>query len=47
MKFSLLFRISVVSKKFENLDEVEPWYGTKYTKTEIPENTIKVSTTVL
>lgn len=39
------FRISVVAKKFDKeLDESEPWYGTKYKKIEIPEKTIKVPT---
>ncbi|CAG9815290.1 unnamed protein product [Phaedon cochleariae] len=35
-------RISVIARKFENeLDEVEPWYGTKYKKVEIPDETIR------
>ncbi|XP_018580177.1 insulin-degrading enzyme [Anoplophora glabripennis] len=35
-------RIAVIGKKFEkDLDQEEPWYGTKYKKTYIPEETIK------
>ncbi|VEN56875.1 unnamed protein product [Callosobruchus maculatus] len=35
-------RMSVIAKKYENeLDEVEPWYQTKYAKKPIPEKTIK------
>ncbi|XP_056631781.1 insulin-degrading enzyme isoform X2 [Diorhabda carinulata] len=35
-------RISVIAKKFEkDLDEKEPWYGTKYRKEKIPDATIQ------
>ncbi|KAJ8935785.1 hypothetical protein NQ314_012635 [Rhamnusium bicolor] len=35
-------RIAVIAKKFEEeLDEEEPWYGTKYKKTYIPDKTIQ------
>ncbi|XP_028137935.1 insulin-degrading enzyme isoform X1 [Diabrotica virgifera virgifera] len=35
-------RISVIAKKFENeLNETEPWYGTKYKKVDIPKETIE------
>lgn len=36
-----------MANKFENLDQVEPWYGTKYSISAITEETIKVGVSVL
>lgn len=38
-----LFRVAVISKKFENeVDLTEPWYGTQYRLENIPPEVLKV-----